>query len=222
MNTEQSQYNQTIRHISHEIRNNLSICEVYSEIIKKQLIKNNINNDSITNAVNCIQNSVKLIGNSLLDLKTFDSISLKIYPSDKLLIDTVEMSKVYAKDKNITFTTNFEQNINILTDDSKLKGCIINIIKNAIEAINTKGDIVINSAKADNKLVITVKNNGAKIPEEVQSNLFDDGFTTKNSGSGVGLYLCKKNLEAQNSSISLVKSDDTETLFEIKVPIAQY
>jgi signal transduction histidine kinase len=220
MNSEQSKNNQTIRHISHEIRNNLSICEIYSEIIKKQLIKNNINNDSITNAVNCIQNSVKLIGNSLLDLKTFDSISLKIYPSDKLLIDTVEMSEVYAKDKNITFTTNFEQNINILTDDSKLKGSIINIIKNAIEAIDTKGEIIINSFKVDNNLIITVKNNGPKISDEIQDKLFDDGFTTKNSGNGVGLYLCKRNLEAQNSSISLVKSDDNETIFEIKVPIA--
>ena len=56
------------RCIAHEIRNQVSICDVYCEIIKKHLIKDGIENDSISRAIECIQTSVKMISNSLIEV----------------------------------------------------------------------------------------------------------------------------------------------------------
>ena len=63
------------RCISHEIRNHLSICDLYSQIIKKNIENSEIKNDAIENALNCIQKSIKIISNSLLDLKSLHNFT---------------------------------------------------------------------------------------------------------------------------------------------------
>ena len=72
------QLQQQIRCVSHEIRNHLSICDMYSQIIKRNLEKSGIENSSIENAINCIQNSVKIIGANLLDLKSLNNYTPKV------------------------------------------------------------------------------------------------------------------------------------------------
>ena len=210
---------QQVRCVSHEIRNQLSICDVYSEILKKHLVKENIKNSSIDNALKCIQKAVKLIGNDLIELKTFDNIALHIIDSDKLLRETIELSKVYIQDKNIEILSDIEPDIKIYVDENKLQGCIINIIKNAIEAIPTKGFVKITSKSDGKNLSVKISNNGKAIPAEKQSDIFNQGFKTKKTGSGIGLYLCKKNIEAQNGNIKLLKSTNETTEFEIQLPV---
>lgn len=56
MQTDTELLQQQVRCIAHEIRNQVSVCDVYCEIIKKHLEKENIENDSINKALNCIQN----------------------------------------------------------------------------------------------------------------------------------------------------------------------
>jgi signal transduction histidine kinase len=143
----------------------------------------------------------------------------KIYDSKNLIQETIDMSAVYIQDKDIKISSALKENIKIYVDGNKFQACIINIIKNAIEAIDKKGKIEIFEDIVGNNLVISIANNGKAISEKVQTTLFDDGFTTKKTGSGIGLYLCKQNLEAQNGSIKLKSSDSKKTVFEISVPI---
>ena len=217
MDTEVTKLKTQIRHIGHEIRNQLSICDIYSEILKKHLIKEGVKNSSIDNALNCIQNAVKLIGNNLLDLISMGDIVIHSCDSDKLLQNSIEMSKVYVKDKEINFIEDLESGVKILVDENKFQGCIINIIKNAIEAINVKGEINITAKTCDDYLVIDISNNGEPIPADKVNDIFADGFTTKSTGSGVGLYLCKQNIEAMKGTVNLIQSNNVSTVFEIKV-----
>ena len=219
MTDKDNNINQQIRHIGHEIRNSLSICDIYSEIIKKCLIKENITNPSIENAVNCIQNAVQLIGNNLLELKSLGGIVQHVCDSKKLIEQTVNMSKVYTKEKAITFEEQLADDIKIYVDENKFQACLINVIKNAVEAIENKGFINISSKVEDNNLIIHVSNNGKAISENMKQSLFEDGFTTKKTGSGIGLYLCKKYLNSQNADISLLSSDNKKTIFTISVKV---
>ena len=89
------------RCIAHEIRNQLSICDVYCEIIKKHLDKNGVALSPVNNAVNCILKSLKMIDNSLLDLKSLSNVDCKDCNLKQLLCQAVELGKVYIYDKNI-------------------------------------------------------------------------------------------------------------------------
>lgn len=207
------------RCIAHEIRNQVSICDVYCEIIKKQLTKNGIENDSIERAVECIQKSVKMINNSLIDLKTLDNLKQSICYVNDLVEESINLGKVYIQDKQIQINSNLKENVQIYVDENKFLGCLINLIKNAIEAIETKGDITISTEITSEKCIIKISNNGKPISPSAQKELFNEGFTTKKTGSGLGLYICKNNLEQQDATLSLIKSTAQKTEFEIQIPI---
>lgn len=210
---------QQSRCIAHEIRNHLSICELYSEIIKKHLDKEGIENPSIDNALNCIKKSLKIMNNSLLDLKSLNNLKQTDYNLRVILEQGIEMSKVYIHDKDIKIETDINESAYVYIDENKFLACIVNIIKNAIEAIDNKGKIKISLNIKDDFASIKFSNNGTPISKEKQEEIFKEGFTTKETGSGLGLHICVNNLKAQNAELKLIKSNKKETEFEIILPI---
>ncbi len=209
-----------IRCVSHEIRNHLSICDMYSQIIRKNLEKSNIENPSIENALDCIQKSIQIIGTNLLDLKSLNNTTERIYDFKSIVEKGVELSKAYAnEDKNIEFDVFIKNSADIKVDENRFLSCIVNIIKNGIESIEIKGKIEIIAEVKNNFGIIKISNDGKPIPKDKQQSIFNEGYTTKKTGCGLGLCICKKYLNAQNASLELVKSLKGQTQFEIKIPV---
>lgn len=207
------------RCIAHEIRNQVSICDVYCEIIKKHLEKDGIQNESISKAVECIQKSAKIISNSLIDLKSINNYAPKNCQIAALIEESVNLSKVYIHDKDIKITTTIKDDGIINVDENKFLACVINLIKNAIEAIEHKGEIIISCNIEKKTAHIKISNTGKAIPKSIQKELFNEGFTTKSTGSGLGLYICKNNLKIQNAELELTTSTKQKTEFEISIPL---
>ena len=218
MQTDTELLQQQVRCIAHEIRNQVSVCDVYCEIIKKHLEKENIENESINKALNCIQKSAKMINNSLIDLKSVDNIKLQVCHLRRIIEEWSSPAKVYILDKKINIISNIKEDASIYVDENKFMACIINLIKNAVEAIENKGEIIISSEIKDGNVIISVANDGKAITPAAQRDLFSEGFTTKRTGSGLGLFICKNNLKQQDADLYLVQSTAKKTEFQIKVP----
>lgn len=206
-------------YVSHEIRNQLSICNLYSSIIEKQSGKVSFldkeTEKSIMNARDCIRKSLQMVGNLLLDFKSLTSVDLKEYGLDDLVKAGLGLSHVYANGKDIKFSVLIEENAKILVDADKFLSVLINLIKNAIEHIEDKGEIIISTKVEEENVKITVSNTGRPMGKEIQERVFEEGFTTKATGSGLGLVICKKTLEDQFGHLKLKKSDEISTEFEI-------
>ena len=202
------------------MRNHLSICELYTQIIRKNLEKEGIKNSSIENALNCINKSLKIMNNNLLDLKSLNNFSPKICSIKKILEEGVKLSQVYICEKAIKITSDLKTYANVYIDENKFLACIVNIIKNAIEAISNDGEIHVSLQLTNDKAHIKISNNGEAISEEKQKAIFEEGFTTKPTGSGLGLHICANNLKAQNAVLKLIESTEQKTVFEIILPVA--
>lgn len=207
------------RCISHEIRNHLSICELYSQIIRRNLEEEGIRNKSIDNALNCISKSLKIMSNSLLDLKSLNNFSFGEYDLKSIVEEGIKLSTVYTHGKIINITSNLKGTARVYIDENKFLACIVNIIKNGIEAIDKEGEINITLEIGKKEAHIKISNNGDEISEEKQAAIFQEGFTTKSTGSGLGLHICVNNLKAQDAILRLNKSTSEITEFEIIVPI---
>ena len=206
------------RYISHEVKNQLSICDLYSGIIKRYCANNDINETTINHAVNCIDKSVKIAGNTLAQLKTLNSKELKLYKTNKLIASAIDLSKAYLENRNIELIIENDIQDEIFVDETLFISTIVNLVKNACEAFNdyenNDGWIKVSSKIENDSVVIQVSNNAKPITEPEK--IFNEGVTTKSTGSGLGLFICKKNTEEQCGQLNLVKSDEESTVFELK------
>ena len=207
------------RCVSHEIRNHTSICEMYTEILRKNLERDGYQNPAAENALECIKKSLKIIGNSLLDLKAINNIAPQNCHFKFLAEEAVNLAQAYILGKNITINCFIKNTGIIFVDENKFLACVVNIIKDGIEAIDIKGEINVTGEVKNNVAHLKISNNGKMIPREKQKEIFKQGFTTKTTGSGLGLHICKSNLLAQNAELKLNKSTKSVTEFEITVPV---
>ncbi len=224
---EEEKISQHTRMIAHEIRNHLSICDLYTEIIRKTCAKNGINDEGVTNAVKNMARAVKMAGNSLISLKSTEKAVIKPYKLKELIKNATDLTKVYCESKNIECIVENNLDIKIPVDENKFTASIINLVKNASEAFqkeNDELDLVSNGIKPQIKItseedgdfaLIKVGNNAGKINEP--ENIFKEGYTTKTTGSGLGLIICKKSIEEMYGKLELSKNTDEEVEFVIRI-----
>ena len=160
-----------------------------------------------------------MAGNSLLALKTKENSELKPVLILELVQEAVELAGVYLEGKEIELQVETDD-ITAMADYDKLLGVIINLVKNASEAFDSETlqngkYIKIKAEKNEDFVNILVSNNasGIKEPEKI----FNEGFTTKSTGTGLGLWICKKSIEEQMGSIELSRSTEDYTEFTIKL-----
>ena len=79
--------------------------------------------------------------------------------------------------------------------------------------------IKIKTEKEDNTVVISISNNAPGISEPEK--IFNEGFTTKSTGSGLGLWICKKSIEEMNGELELSRSTEDYTEFSIRLSMAE-
>lgn len=213
------------RVIAHEIKNQLSICDLYCEIIRKYSEKGD--NEGIQNAVKTVGKAIQMANNSLLSLKTDEQPELQAISLKGAIEEAVELSKVYLEGKDIDFQVAISEDMNIVANAESLKAVLINLVKNAAEAFQTEelvgaaqnGKYIRIETDKDDSAIITVSNNapGIREPEKI----FNEGFTTKSTGSGLGLWICKKSIEAQLGSLELSRSSEDYTEFTIRLGLSE-
>ena len=91
-------------------------------------------------------------------------------------------------------------------DKPKLKQVLLNLVKNAIEAIEKGGNLSIQSQVHDNKAEISIVDDGPGIPESAKEKIFTPFFTTKKQGTGLGLCVSKRIIEDHPDASFSVKS----------------
>ena len=110
----------------------------------------------------------------------------------------------------------------ILADKSHLLRVLNNLVQKAIQSIppGRTGQIGLQLKVEDERAVLTVKDNGLGIPESMFDKVFYPRFTTKSSGMGLGLAMCKSIVESISGQISFHSLVDKGTEFIVKIPLA--
>jgi two-component system sensor histidine kinase HydH len=103
----------------------------------------------------------------------------------------------------------------ITCDVQRLEPVFSNLIINAIQSMNNKGEINVRLLDKDEYIIIEIEDSGSGIPEENLEKIFDPLFTTKQTGTGLGLVTCKNIIEQHGGTISVTSPP---TIFTIKLP----
>ena len=224
---EEEEINRNTRAVAHEIRNQLSICDLYTEIIKKTCVKQGVNEENITNALKNMTRAIKMAENSLIALKSTEKAVIKPIKLKDLIESVKDLTKVYFEGKNVEYIVENNIDIKIPADENKFTAAMINLVKNATEAFNKEGDglemvsngekqyVKIKTEEKDDFAVIRISNNAGKI--DSPENIFKEGYTTKSTGSGLGLMICRKSIEEVYGKLELESNTDEKTEFVITI-----
>lgn len=139
----------------------------------------------------------------------------------KAFIDRmVELARHQNTCKNITFHTDiFPADLIVYADENLISQVVINLLKNAIQAIGTQADGKIEiSARCNDseEILIEIKNNGPFIPPEIADHIFIPFFTTKEGGSGIGLSISRQIMRLSGGSITLLPGKETKFVLKFK------
>ena len=148
--------------------------------------------------------------------------------------ETIDISKItencvslldnFVKEKSISLITDIEDNCIAFADNSMIHSVLTNLLTNAVKFTKPDGFIKLSAHTSSNKCILKVQDNGVGISKEDQARLFkiDENFTrkgTKNeSGTGLGLIICKEFIEVNRGSLHLSSELNKGSTFEIHLP----
>ena len=206
---------QNVKQIAHEIKNQLSILDIYTRIFEKKT------ND--LEVAEPIKKSVKLIRNQIEQFKDIDMINLQERDVKSIIQESIKLYSGILKEKNNKIILIDEMagiEASAFVDEDKFAIVLNNIIKNANDS-TSNDDIIVKVSLDGEKIKISFINHGEPIIAENQNKIFEKGFTTKKDGWGIGLSVCKKFIGSQFGNLELEKSDENETIFSLTLPIIE-
>ena len=195
--------------LSHDLRNPLSVIKTSVEI---SLLRNK---ESLTpkdnEAIQRINNAILRMTNQIEDVLDYVKTTelqknqFSINSCIVNIIKEIELKKIKIKIP--------EKDTLIFADESKFKIVFSNLIKNAIDAIgDNNGSIEIKCQEKDNQIIMDVIDSGAGIKEDSINKIFEPLYTTKQTGTGLGLLSCKNIIEQHDGKLSVKNNPTTFTI----------
>ncbi len=208
--------------IAHEIKNQLV------GIMFAELIKDKYPNDAeLQNYVQYILDAYSHILNMVDEIRSFAKQAppdySKEYISFSQILDKVlTLCRFDKKLKLVKMEKVFEQEIFTMMNREKIKQVLLNLIKNAAEALDDdrNGKVTIGLKDENGMAALSISDNGVGISAENLARIWEPFFTTKGeNGTGLGLDICRKIIEAHKGTITVVSTVGVGTTFTVRLPI---
>lgn len=217
---EKKAYGKVIRMMAHEVNNTIGpVNSILQSTLKTESLWQSDKNKTLQNA---LQVAVDRNQNLNLFMRNFAEVVRLPEPIKKkvdlhqLIKSVTTLMELKACEKEIAFHYNLAtEPVYITADEQQLEQALINVVKNAIEAIDGKGTINFTTTIHPKKLIIT--DTGKGITDEHAAHLFSPFFSTKKDGQGVGLTLVKEILINHHFEFSLKTIEPGRTVFDIQL-----
>ncbi|MCG8320915.1 MAG: HAMP domain-containing histidine kinase [Cytophagales bacterium] len=219
----ESAWREMAQQVAHEIKNPLTPMKLNLQHLKRTLENNGSENDGYTNkSINNLLHQIETLNDIATSFSAF--AKMPIPKNERLELTGVVKSaaNLHANDQAIRLMTQLEKGPIYVMGDEKLFGRIINnLIINGIQAVPPERtpEIVVKLIKINKKVVIEVQDNGLGISEDIAKKVFIPNFSTKESGSGIGLAIAKRGIEQTGGSIWFETDMNKGTSFFIELPM---
>ena len=204
---------------AHEVANPLSGLSASLWFVKSDLEKKNFDipflRATVQGAMREVDRLVSLL-NEFRSLSLPQSLNLKLTDLQEIIEEILSSEKLAYRTAGITIKTDFESLPLIRMDSAKMKQVVLNLCKNAIEAMRGGGCLMVKVYRSDLMAVLEISDNGIGVPHGV--NIFELFKTTKPCGSGLGLAVVQQIVSAHNGTINYTTEVGRGTTFKVSLP----
>jgi two-component system nitrogen regulation sensor histidine kinase GlnL len=230
--------------LAHEIRNPIAGIGVHCSILKSHLAQN----EKLLSSVNMMAGEISKVEDIIRECLNFvrpAEMGIKVVQVDAVVEGILERLKALHPEMEFSVKKAWAARLAAEVDPGLLEQAVTNILSNAVDACDGKGKVEVSfgvthhfsdllrlgreaepivtghSGKEEEFIRIAIRDNGPGIPLEIRDKIFVPFFTTKKTGTGIGLPLAQKIVHAHGGVIDLKSDPGKGTLFIIKIPMRQ-
>ncbi len=210
--------------LAHEIKNPLSVIRLNMELLEEDLeaIESPEVRQVLKKVATCKKQCTRL-ETLLKDFLRFTKLSrleLKAGDLNRVVLSIAEFFEPQAKKQNITITRYLDPELPVIQMESQtLQAAIINLFKNAFEAMPEGGQLVLRSRLVRGGVALDLIDTGTGMDADALLNMFKYFYTNKDGGSGLGLPTAKKIIEAHGGRINVQSEVGRGSQFTLEFPV---
>jgi two-component system nitrogen regulation sensor histidine kinase NtrY len=212
------------RQVAHEIKNPLTPMKLSLQYLQKAISEKSSNVTELTTSVaNTLVEQINHLNQIAGEFSQFANIGNPIIEVFKLNDIIGQVVQLHSMDEKVTIEFNkLDDEVKVEADKTQINRLFNNLVLNAIQAVEEGKPVLITIVQniSNGKIITKVIDNGGGIPAEMKSKIFTPNFTTKTSGTGLGLAMCKGIVEQSKGSIWFETEENVGTTFFVELPIA--
>lgn len=202
--------------MAHEIKNPLTSIKTFVEYIDKKYQDPEFRakfKSIVPKEIDKIANII----NQLLDYSRAEKISQKECDIHHILDYVLDLYNNVFLNKHIKLQKLYNsRSPNITCDENQIKQAFVNIILNSTEAMPNGGDLIVQTQDINNSLEISIQDNGIGIPKDKIKHLFDPFYTTKEKGTGLGLFIVHQIIQNNKGRIAIDSDINKGTIVKVR------
>ncbi len=211
------------RQVAHEIKNPLTPMKLNLQYLQMAIDNNSPDVKKISlHVAHILLEQIEHLAKIAGDFAQFANIGNSKNQRFDLNQTLVNVSSLYSTNEKLQINTYLQPGeLLIEADRTQVNRLFTNLLQNAVQSVpeDRNAVIEIRSQLSGNYVIVSVKDNGSGIPEEMRSKIFVPNFTTKTSGTGLGLAMCKGIVEKQNGKIWFETMPARWTIFYVELPV---
>lgn len=212
-------------HVTHEIRNPLSAMGLNIEMLEEELAHSDgAQRSEVKNLLMAIQREVQRLehlSEEYLRVARLPQPRMEAEDVAAVVSEVVIFARPEIELAGCTVALTVEETLpSALFDEAQLRQALLNLLRNAREAMPGGGRIDVRVAAEGMSVVIEVADRGGGIPEPIRARVFDPFFSTKGEGTGLGLAITRHIVESHGGSVTCEPREGGGTRFRIALPIA--
>jgi two-component system sensor histidine kinase HydH len=209
--------------VAHEVRNPVNAIGMIAQRFRKEFrpVSDTEEYMTLTEAMSQEVKRIDRIIEQFLKFARPPALQLKPQKIGNLLHDVKVVFQSTAESQHIDFQVHIKDDVVLNVDPDQLKQAILNLLKNSLEACDTKDRIQLLGTVEDNMYSLIVEDTGHGIPETELHRIFDLYYTTKPEGTGIGLPMAAQIIQGHGGSIEVKSRPEKGTQFRIELPLTE-
>lgn len=207
--------------VAHEIRNPLTSIKGFVQLIESEMTDEDPQRKYTGIVISETDRLNKIVHELLYYARPSDTLRSRIVINN-ILSDSLQLVKINAGPREISIKTEYSDNLPAITGDpEQLKQVFLNLLMNAVQALEGKGQITVSSQATDDGIRVTVEDDGKGIEPEHLDRIFSPFFTSRSDGTGLGLAVVQKIISLHHGEIRAENIASGGARFIISLPLAE-
>ena len=211
--------------VAHEIKNPLASMSIHLQLMKRQLGSCEVDTEELLEYLGIVEEETErlnsIVSDYLLAVRS-GNLQRSMSSLNDIISELLQFLCFEMKELRVIVVEKLDKNLPLVPlDEASMKQAILNLVKNAMEAMPNGGKIELETSRDADRIYLGVRDSGQGIPEEIAGKIFEPYFTTRSTGSGLGLTIVYKVVREHGGDIEVNSTPGRGTAFQVTLPIPQ-